>query len=166
MLDGLYGRRSPLFLRLIFFLLLCQATCLIGSLFTAPSIPTWYTALIKPPFTPPNWVFPVVWETLFVMMAVAAFIVHNAGRHDNEGKAALTLFFIQLVLNISWSALFFGLQSPFLAFMEIMILWIAIALTMILFFNISVIAGLLLFPYILWVTFAMILNFRIFQLNR
>ena len=143
----------------------CQLAGFVGSLFTTPSIPTWYAALRKPSFNPPNWIFGPVWTSLFVLMGIAAFIVWNKGLDKKGVKAALLLFIIQLVLNMLWSYLFFTLHSPLYAFVEIIILWLAILLTMVKFFPISRAAGYLLLPYILWVSFAAVLNFTIFRLN-
>lgn len=145
--------------------MVCQLAGFVGSLFTTPSIPTWYAAIQKPSFNPPNWIFGPVWTTLFVLMGVAAFIVWNKGLDKKGVKAALLLFIIQLVLNMLWSYLFFALHSPLYAFVEIIILWLAILLTMLKFFPISHAAGYLLLPYILWVSFAAVLNFTIFRLN-
>jgi len=143
----------------------CQLAGFVGSLFTTPSIPTWYAALRKPSFNPPNWIFGPVWTSLFVLMGIAAFIVWNKGLDRKGVKAALLLFIIQLVLNMLWSYLFFTLHSPLYAFVEIIILWLAILLTMVKFFPISRAAGYLLLPYILWVSFAAVLNFTLFRLN-
>ena len=143
----------------------CQLAGFVGSLFTTPSIPTWYAALRKPSFNPPNWIFGPVWTTLFVLMGIAAFIVWNKGLDRKGVKAALLLFIIQLLLNMLWSYLFFTLHSPLYAFVEIIILWLAILLTMVKFFPISRAAGYLLLPYILWVSFAAVLNFTLFRLN-
>jgi len=143
----------------------CQLAGFVGSIFTTPSIPTWYAALRKPAFNPPNWIFGPVWTSLFVLMGIAAFIVWNKGLDRKGVKAALLLFIIQLVLNMLWSYLFFTLHSPLYAFVEIIILWLAILLTMVKFFPISRAAGYLLLPYILWVSFAAVLNFTLFRLN-
>ena len=152
-------------IKFIVAIVVCQLAGVVGSVFTTPSIPTWYAALQKPGFTPPNWIFGPVWTTLFVLMGIAAFIVWNKGL-DKEGvKAALVLFIIQLLLNMLWSFLFFTLHSPLYAFVEIIILWLAILLTMVKFFPISRAAGYLLLPYILWVSFAAVLNFTLFRLN-
>lgn len=144
-------------------------TCLfagyIGSFFTGPSIPTWYADLNKPPFTPPNGVFAPVWTALFVLMGISAYLVWHEGLRAKGVKPALILFDIQLVLNVVWSFLFFGLESPFYAFVEIVVLWVAIALTIIAFRKVSRAAGLLLLPYLAWVTFATILTFSVWRLN-
>lgn len=150
---------------LLGFIVLSQAAGLIGSLFTAPAINSWYVDLIKPGIAPPNWVFAPVWTTLFLLMGVSAFLVWRRGIHRAEVKVALVVFLIQLILNISWSFLFFGLRSPGAAMIEILILWLAIFANIIVFYKLSKIAGLLLVPYLLWVSFASYLNFLIWNLN-
>jgi len=155
----------PMKIKLIFSIVVCQIAGVLGSLFTYPSIPTWYATLKKPGFTPPSWLFAPVWTILFALMGISAYLVWNKGLENKEVKRSLLIFSIQLVLNVLWSFLFFGLESPFYAFMEIILLWFAIALTILNFFKISRSAGLLLLPYIFWVSFAMILNFYIWKLN-
>ena len=148
-------------IKLIISLVICQLAGVIGSFFNIKSIPTWYASLIKPSFNPPNWVFAPVWTTLFLLMGISLYLVWIKG----FTKQALIFFSIQLFLNILWSALFFGLKSPFLAFIEIIVLWAFILLTIIYFYRISKPAFYLLLPYILWVSFAAILNFYILVLN-
>jgi len=151
--------------KLEFAVVVCQLAGVLGSLFTSPQIPTWYATLQKPGFSPPNWLFAPVWIILFVLMGISAYLVWNKGLEYKEVKMSLLVFGIQLALNVLWSFLFFGLQSPFHAFIEIIILWATIAFTIVSFSKISKSAGLLLLPYILWVSFAMILNFYIWKLN-
>lgn len=152
-------------LKLIASIIICQLAGFIGSLFTSPAIPTWYETLRKPSFNPPNWLFSPVWITLFLLMGISLFLVWKKGMKERIVKVGLSLFAIQLMLNILWSILFFGLKSPLLAFIEIIILWFAILLTILKFFKISKPAGLLLLPYILWVSFAAFLNFFLWNLN-
>jgi len=146
-------------------ILVCQMAGVVGSFFTYPSIPTWYATLQKPSFSPPNWLFAPVWITLFTLMGVSAYLVWNKGLKNKQVKESLSIFGIQLILNAFWSFLFFGLKSPLYAFIEIIILWGAIVLTILKFYKISKKAGLLLFPYIIWVSFAMVLNFYVWRLN-
>jgi benzodiazapine receptor len=153
------------FIKLILSLIICQAAGFIGSLFTAPAIPTWYAALEKPSFNPPNWVFSPVWITLFLLMGISLFLVWRTGMKDRRTKMALVFFSIQLVLNMFWSILFFGLKSPISAFIEIIVLWVAILVTILAFLKVSRTAGLLMIPYILWVSFAAVLNFFLWNLN-
>jgi len=143
---------------------LCFGAAFVGSIFTTPAIPGWYAALIKPSWTPPAWVFGPVWSILYLMMALAAWLVwRQAGR--TAVVTPLMLFFVQLALNTSWSILFFGLRMPGAAFAEILVLWLAILATMIAFWRSTSPAGLLLLPYLVWVTFAAWLNFTIWRMN-
>lgn len=137
----------------------------IGSVFTTPSIASWYADLTRPEFAPPNWIFAPVWTTLFALMGIAAFLVWKRGLERRDVKIALGIFGGQLVLNTLWSIIFFGAHSPGGAFIEIIFLWLAILATIIAFARISKPAAWLLAPYILWVSFAAYLNFMIWTLN-
>lgn len=152
--------------KLILSIIVCQLAGFIGSIFTRASVSTWYVTLNKPSFTPPSWVFGPAWITLYVLMGISAFLVWSKGFNNREIKVALIFFGIQLILNAFWSAAFFGLRSPFAGLVVIVILWLAILLTILRFLNVSTAAGLLLLPYILWVSFAAVLNFSLFLLNR
>ena len=152
-------------LRLIVSLASCQLAGLIGSIFTTPAIPTWYASLEKPFFTPPNWLFAPAWLTLYVFMGVAAFMVWRKGLSKREVRQGLIVFLIQLVLNAFWSVVFFGFQSPLAGVVVIVLLWIAILITILRFFRLSITAGSLMIPYILWVSFAAALNVSIWMLN-
>ena len=151
--------------RLIVSILVCQLAGIVGSAFTRASIPTWYATLQKPAFTPPNWLFAPVWFFLYLLMGIAAYLVWNKGIQNRGVSIALSIFGIQLVLNIFWSFFFFKLQSPLYGFVEIVILWLAILLTILYFLKISRTASLLLLPYLFWVSFAAVLNFYIMKLN-
>jgi tryptophan-rich sensory protein len=144
----------------------CQLAGVIGGLFTASSVGTWYATLTKPSFNPPNWLFSPVWITLYFLMGVALFLVWRQGLQTEGVKIALIVFGLQLALNTLWSLLFFGLKMPLLAFIEILILWCLILITILKFKKISKLAGLLLVPYLLWVSFAAVLNFFLWHLNR
>lgn len=152
-------------MKLVAALILCQLAGFMGSLATTPSIPTWYQSLVKPSFTPPNWIFAPVWTTLYVLMGISLFLVWNKGLEKPGVQLALLFFFLQLALNILWSFLFFGLHSPLFAFIEIVFLWLAILVTILIFLPISKGAGYLLIPYLLWVSFAAVLNFSLWRLN-
>ena len=143
----------------------CQVAGLIGAVATYPSIPTWYASLEKPAFNPPNWLFGPVWTTLYTLMGIAAFLVWRQGIRKREVKIALGIFIVQLVLNSLWSIVFFGLHSLLGGLVVILPLWVAILLSIVTFYRISKTAGVLLIPYILWVSFATILNFSLWQLN-
>ncbi|MDD2656135.1 MAG: tryptophan-rich sensory protein [Patescibacteria group bacterium] len=144
-----------------------QLAGVLGSVFNFVSIPTWYTTLNKPSFNPPNWVFGPVGTILFLMMGVAVYLVWTKKTmfHGKKKKEALQIYLLQLLLNVLWSALFFGILSPGLAFAEIIILWVSIAITIFKFNKFSTLAAWLLVPYLLWVSFASILNFSIWILN-
>ena len=152
-------------LKLIVSIVLCQIAGVIGAIFTSSAVPTWYAALRKPPFTPPGWVFSPVWIALYLLMGVSVFLVWSKGWGDSRVRVALGLFAVQLVLNASWSLMFFGLRSPLAGFVDIVVLWVFILLTTLYFFKVSYAAGTLLVPYILWVSFAAVLNFSIWRLN-
>jgi translocator protein len=124
----------------------------------------WYDSLIKPSFNPPAWVFAPVWTALYVLMGVAAWLVWKESGFAGA-RAALVLFLVQLVLNGLWSYLFFGLHSPFAAFLEIVVLWALILLTTVLFWRVRPLAGIMMLPYIAWVSFASVLNYSLWQLN-
>lgn len=147
-------------------LALCFSAAFTGSLFTPEKGSAWYYGeLVKPSWNPPDWLFPPVWSLLFLMMAIAFWMVLKAGLEKNEVRTAIAFFALQLFLNMSWSATFFGLQQPSTAFAVIVLLWIAIVFTIVRFKVISSAAAYLLVPYLLWVSFASYLNFTIWQLN-
>jgi tryptophan-rich sensory protein len=160
----LKGKGTDIY-RLIIAVLFCQLAGLIGSFFTQPAISTWYAELIKPRFTPPDWVFGPVWISLYILMGIAAFLIWRRGLHHHVVRRALALFGVQLVLNALWSFLFFGLRSPLAGLIGIFILGIAIIFTVRSFLKVSRTAGLLLIPYFLWVSFASGLNLSIWWLN-
>jgi len=151
--------------RLLVCVIICQFAGVIGSLFTSSSLESWYLLLEKPIFNPPSWVFFPVWTILYTLMGISLYIVWEQGMQHREVKTGLFLFGLQLGLNTLWSVLFFGLRSPYYAFLEIIMLWVAILLTIIQFWKISRSASLLLIPYILWVSFAALLNYQIWVLN-
>ncbi|MBD3309998.1 tryptophan-rich sensory protein [Candidatus Woesearchaeota archaeon] len=155
--------------KLIASLVVCQLAGLFGSIFNISSIPTWYAGLVKPSFNPPNWVFAPVWTTLFVLMGVSLYLVwvKKAGskKQVRAKKAAYAMFWAQFVLNILWSFFFFYLRCPLCGLVEIIFLWIAIVSMIILFHKISRTAAYLQIPYLLWVSFAAVLNFMLFYLN-
>ena len=125
----------------------------------------WYAALAKPAWNPPNWIFGPVWTVLYVLMAVAAWLVWRQAGFAGAG-AALGLFGVQLVLNALWSYLFFGLHRIDWALADILALWAAILAVLVLFWRVQAAAGTLLLPYLAWVSFATVLNFALWRLNR
>jgi len=152
--------------KLVVSIVACLAAGAIGSAFTRSAIPTWYAALEKPLYTPPNWLFAPVWTLLYIMMGVAAFLVWRRGLGSRNVRIALIVFLVQLVLNALWSVMFFGLESPVFGLIVISVLWVAILATIIVFFRISKVASVLMWPYLLWVSFAAVLNASIWLLNR
>lgn len=143
----------------------CELVGIAATPFTISAIPGWYQTLNKPVFSPPNWIFGPVWTILYFLMGVAAYLVWIKGLEKKAVKTALTFFIAQLFFNFLWSILFFGLHSPMLALIDIFILWTLILITIIKFYKISKTASYLLIPYLLWVTFATILNLSIVLLN-
>lgn len=137
----------------------------IGSLSNFEAIPTWYSHLNKPFFNPPAWLFAPVWTVLYILMGISFYLIWKKGCEKQEVGRAMGLFAIQIVLNVLWSFLFFGLHSPLLGFINIVLLLAAIVYTSIKFSQISRTAGYLFIPYILWTSFATILNFSILIMN-
>jgi benzodiazapine receptor len=142
------------------------ATSVLGSIATMPQIPAWYTTIDKPSFNPPNWVFGPAWTILFIMMAYAFWRVLKLAPSTLGRRAAITIFLVQLVFNAGWSWAFFWGQSPLAGLVVIAFLLLSIMSTIAAFWRLDRIAGLLLTPYLAWVTFASALNAAIFVLNR
>jgi translocator protein len=136
----------------------------IGGIATASSVKTWYTTLNKPFFNPPSYLFGPVWTSLYLLMGISLYLIIQSTKNDIQ-KKCIRLFGIQLVLNIAWSFLFFGIQNPALAFAEIILLWLSILLMIINFYKVSTSAAYLQIPYLLWVSFASILNGSIWLIN-
>ncbi|HEY4514031.1 MAG TPA: TspO/MBR family protein [Candidatus Paceibacterota bacterium] len=152
-------------LKLIVAIGVSELAGIIGSIFTAPAIQGWYAGIVKPAINPPSWLFGPVWTILFALMGVAAFLIWRKGLERRDVKIALGIFLGQLILNTLWSVIFFGFESPGGALLEIVFLWLAILATIIAFARISKLAAWLLAPYILWVSFALYLNYTIWVLN-
>jgi len=150
-------------------ILIAVAVCLfvgfLSGFATQSSVTDWYADLNKPSFNPPNWIFGPVWTVLYVLMGIAAGIVWSKGFHHKWVKTAMYHFLFQLIFNAAWSLVFFGMKSPAYALLIIIILLVLIILTMKWFRIVSKTAALLLVPYLLWVSFASILNYSIWQLN-
>jgi tryptophan-rich sensory protein len=151
--------------KLISSIILCLMAGFIGSVFTQAAVPTWYATLNKPSFTPPSGVFGPVWTTLYLLMGISLFLIWRIDGELQQRRKALVVFILQLALNALWSILFFGLRSPLAGLVGIICLWTAIWLTIHLFARISRMAAWLLAPYLLWVSFAVVLNASIFVLN-
>jgi benzodiazapine receptor len=152
--------------KLVVSIIACEGAGGIGAIFTTPAIPTWYKSLKKPAFTPPNSAFGPVWITLYLLMGIAVFLVWREGPSQEGVIIAFIVFWVQLILNILWSIIFFGLRSLFGGMVVILLLWIAILVNIILFFGVSPIAGGLLIPYLVWVSIAANLNIQIWRLNK
>jgi tryptophan-rich sensory protein len=155
----------PKYLVLVLFVIGYLLIGYLGSFYTIASIPTWYSTLNKPFFSPPNWIFAPVWTILYILMAIAAFRVWER-RKKKEAKLALRLFGIQLFLNAIWSPVFFGARNLGLAFVIIIAMAYSIFLTIKAFAKVDKVSSYLLYPYIAWVSFASILNFSVWFLNR
>jgi len=162
-MENNLSRRRDI-LGLVAFITGCLLVSGIGGIITATSVGSWYLSIEKPPFNPPNWVFAPVWTTIYVFMAVAGWRVWRKG-HDARRHRALIAFGVQLGLNLTWSLLFFGLQRIDLAMVEISMLLVAIVTTTMLFGKIDRLAGALFVPYVLWVSFATLLNGSLWVLN-
>lgn len=153
-------------LRLLVSLIICQAAGIFGSIFTRASVGSWYAGLNKPSFNPPGYIFAPVWIILYLLMGFSLFLVWQKGLGNSRVRQAVYLFMVQLLVNSFWSFAFFGCKSPLAGLIVIVILWGAIIRVIIVFFGISRAAAILLIPYILWVSFAAILNGAIFLLNQ
>ena len=152
------------YLILILFCLVCIGTGALGGVATSSSVSTWYPTLQKPVFNPPDWVFAPVWTALYLIMAVAAWRVWLKAEGQAKFKA-LQMFWFQLALNLLWSILFFGMRQIGFALAEIVLLLLAILITTLLFWRTDRLAGMLMLPYIAWVSFATILNASLWMLN-
>lgn len=152
------------FVGLVMFIVLCVGAGGLGAVVTTPEIEGWYKTLAKPSWNPPDYVFGPVWTTLYVLMAIAAWLIWIPAGFTAAARP-LTLFAVQLVLNIAWSWIFFGAHQLGWAFLEVVFLWLAILATTVAFFRCSRIAGRLMLPYLTWVGFAATLNFTIWRMN-
>ena len=156
------GSNGSKWVRLAASVVVCEAAGVVGSVFTVSAIQDWYANLLKPWFTPPNWLFAPVWLTLYFLMGLTLYLLWGKGR---QSRAALEVFGIQLALNVAWSAAFFGAHELLYGFTIIVALWLAILATMVLSFRVSKSAAALLVPYIAWVTIASALNYYVWVLN-
>jgi len=169
-------------------IIICELAGMVGSVFTIPQIGSWYKELNKPFFNPPSWIFGPVWTALFVLMGISLYLVwlkkwdpkNRIGSDKTKAWNSysqkfftghwkriniILIFATQLILNVLWSVIFFAVHSPIVAFFELLMLWFAIVFTIVNFYRVSKIAAFLLLPYILWVSFAGILNFVIILIN-
>ena len=153
------------YLKLFISFVICLSVGAVSGLLTASEIISWYATLNKPSFNPPNSIFSPVWTTLYIFMAISLWLVWRKNIPISIKRNAILIFAIQLILNFFWSIIFFSLHQPLFAFIEIIFLWIFILLSIIKFRPISKPASNLLIPYLLWVSFASVLNFAIWRLN-
>ena len=153
-------------IKLVVSILACFAAAGIGSLFTFKAIPTWYAGLNKPPYTPPNGAFGPVWTALYILMGISVFFIWQKGLTINGVMLAFILFWVQLALNALWSVIFFGVKSKGGGVITIIVLWLLILATIITSFRVSTWAGVLLIPYIIWVSIASYLNIGVWLLNK
>lgn len=153
-------------LKLVLSIAVCQGAGLIGTIITISSIENWYNLLNQPSFRPPNWLFGPVWTILYTLMGISLYWIWTAGTKKKEVRNALKLFAVHLVFNATWSIVFFGMHNILLSLINIIVLWILIIMVMIKFYKIDKKASLILLPYLAWVSFATVLNFSIFLLNR
>lgn len=151
--------------KLITSILVCELTGILATPITISAISTWYKTLAKPFFSPPNWIFGPVWTLLYLLMGISMYLIWKKGLKNKMVRLAIKIFLVQLLFNFLWSLLFFGLRSPALAFIDIVFLWIFIVLAIKHFYPLSRLAAYLLIPYILWVSFASLLNLAILLLN-
>lgn len=150
----------------IFFVsvVLCFIAAAIGSHYTEKSVDTWYPTLNKPSFTPPDWVFPVVWSILYFLMGISLATVLTTGTKE-QIALPVSLFALQLLLNVAWSFIFFAQRNPVGGFVTVILLWFSVAFTTLTFAGVAFEAGLMLLPYLLWVSFALVLNWGIVRAN-
>lgn len=152
-------------IKLLTCIALCETVGILGAVFTTSSVTTWYPTLVKPVFSPPSFLFAPVWTTLYFFMGIALFLIWNSKGKSKQKQLAIKIFLVQLFLNFLWSFLFFGLQSPILGFIDIVLLLAAIVISIKKFYPLSKWAAYLLIPYLLWVSFAAILNLSLVMLD-
>jgi benzodiazapine receptor len=152
-------------LRLIVSIVIVFLAGAVGTVYTLKEITTWYVSLAKPGWTPPNWAFGPIWTTLYVLIGISLFLVWREGLDRKDVRIALVVFAIQLILNVVWSLVFFGTHNIFGGLVLVILLWISILANIIVFYRISKPAGLILIPYLIWVSIASYLNYIVFLLN-
>lgn len=138
----------------------------ISGILVSKNVTSWYKTLVKSTFNPPNWIFGPAWTLLYILMGIALFLVIKNGFNDSNVKIAVSVFALQLLLNAAWSPVFFNLHQIFLALIIIVTLWLMIIATMFVFWRVNSVASMILVPYLAWVSFASLLNYSIYLLNR
>ena len=156
---------KTLTLKFLISILLPLSLGAIAGMFTSQSVPEWYATLNRPSFNPPNWIFGPVWTTLYILMGISFFLVWKQEESKVRNRAIL-IFLLQLMLNFAWSFIFFYFNMIGLALVEIILLWISIVMMLVVFYKIKPIASYINIPYLLWVTFATVLNASYYILNR
>ncbi len=160
------SKRMPVrWVDLISWIAFCESAGIIGALFTVSSIPTWYTAITKPSFNPPSWIFSPVWIVLYALMGIAAYRVSRLGMKNKPVRNAVFLFLIHLVFNTLWSIIFFGGRNIPLGFVDISIIWVLVIFLTLRFHDLDRVSSYLMLPYLAWVSFATVLNYNIWLLN-
>jgi tryptophan-rich sensory protein len=159
------NRRFKGIFKLLISIITCQCAGIIGSIFAANAISGWFSELNHPPFTPPDWLYAPIWITVYLLMAIASFLIWWRGLHIKPVRVAMILFIIQLVLSVVWAFVLFGLQFILFGLIAVVLLWIMLLFTIIQFYKVSIAAGNLLIPCIVWITFALILNGTLYLLN-
>lgn len=157
-------KQKKFWISFVTFILLCFAVEIIGSFWTRETVSTWYPTLVKPSWTPPDWVFGPIWSCLYITIAVSGWLIYRT-RHSDKRSIALLFYGAQLALNFIWSFLFFSLRSPGLGLIDIVFLCLFIGLTIIKAWPVRPLAGALLIPYLIWVIYATSLNAGIWLLN-
>ena len=158
-------KQKQLWISFVVFILICLIVEIIGGYWTKETVSTWYPTLTKPSWTPPDWIFGPVWSCLYIMIAIAGWLIYRT-KHSHKRTTALIFYGSQLALNFIWSFLFFSLRSPLLGLIDIVLLCVLVSLTIIKAWQVRPFASLLLFPYLIWVMYATSLNIGIWLLNR
>ena len=156
--------KKILLLKLLVSIALPLGVGAIAGMFTAQSVPEWYAVLNRPSFNPPNWIFGPVWTTLYILMGISLFLVWKQGVSKERNRAIL-IFSLQLLLNFAWSFIFFYFHMIGFALVEIILLWVSIVIMLVFFYKVKPVASYINIPYLLWVTFATILNAGYYFLN-
>jgi benzodiazapine receptor len=159
------NRRFIGIFKLLISIIVCQGVGVIGSVFAARAISSWFSELNHPSFTPPDWLYAPVGIIVYLLMAIAAFLIWWRGLHIKPVRVAMILFIIQLVLSLIWAFVLFGLQSILYGLIAVVVLWIMLLFTIIQFYKVSTAAGNLMIPCIIWITFAIVLNGTLYLLN-
>lgn len=157
-------KQNRLWTSFAIFIFLCLIVQIVGSLWTKESVSTWYPTLVKPSWTPPDWIFGPVWSCLYIMIAISGWLIYRA-EYSHKRTIALMLYGSQLALNFIWPFLFFSLRSPILGLIDIVLLCLLVILTIVAAWSVRPIASILLIPYLIWIIYATSLNVEIWRFN-